>query len=169
MCIFFELFSYDSKIDKMNTTKIIVITTFFIEIGFCSFAQTSLKTVVFKVRKVKQTDVVVENKEEPTYMSVEESATFQGGDLSNFNRWINQNLQYPALCADASIQGRVFIQFAVDSNGNVCDVRVLRSVHPELDKEAVRVVSSSPVWFPAKQNGKIVKQLFVIPIIFRLQ
>jgi protein TonB len=113
-------------------------------------------------------DVVIE-KEEPVFQIVEENATFQGGDLSNFNKWVSQSLQYPPSCADAGIQGRVFVQFAINSKGKMCDVKVVRGVHPELDKEAIRVVQTSPDWFPAKQGGRVVKQQFVLPIMFKLQ
>jgi protein TonB len=106
---------------------------------------------------------------EEVFMIVEENATFQGGDLSSFRLWVQQNTVYPTAAAEAGISGKVIVQFAVNSKGNVVDARVMRSIHPELDKEALRVLASSPQWVPGKQSGKAVKQLFTIPIVFSLQ
>lgn len=115
----------------------------------------------------KKDEVIVE--EEQVFLVVEEGATFQGGDINNFRNWVSQNLVYPAAAAEAGISGKVYVQFAVNSRGQICDVKVVRGVHPELDKEAVRVLMSSPVWTPGKQGGKAVKQQFNIPIVFQLQ
>jgi TonB family protein len=66
------------------------------------------------------------------------------------------------------ISGKVYVQYAVNTTGEVVDVKVIRSANPLLDEEAVRVIKSSPKWEPAKQRGKIVKQQFTIPIAFTL-
>jgi protein TonB len=113
-------------------------------------------------------DEVVEA-DEPAFVVVEENATFQGGDLNSFRLWVQQNIVFPTAAAEAGIAGRVFIQFAVNSKGIVVDAKVLRGVHPELDKEAVRCIMSSPHWSAGKQGGKSVKQQFTIPIVFQLQ
>ena len=113
-------------------------------------------------------DVVVEA-EEPVFVIVEESATFQGGDLNSFRIWVQQNMVYPTAAAEAGISGKVFVQFAVNSKGKLVDAKIMRGVHPELDKEALRCINNSPAWSPGKQGGKSVKQQFVIPIIFQLQ
>ncbi|MCX7987393.1 MAG: energy transducer TonB [Bacteroidales bacterium] len=122
--------------------------------------------------------IVIEQKQEketiieddgPAFVVVEENATFQGGDINSFRIWVQQNIVYPTAAAEAGISGKVIVQFAVNSRGQVVDVKVLRGVHPELDKEAVRCILSSPRWSPGKQGGKAVKQQFVIPIVFTLQ
>lgn len=105
----------------------------------------------------------------PAFVIVEENATFQGGDINSFRLWVQQNIVYPTAAAEAGISGKVIVQFAVNSRGQVVDVKVLRGVHPELDKEAMRCILSSPRWNPGKQGGKSVKQQFVIPIVFTLQ
>ncbi len=105
----------------------------------------------------------------PAFIIVEESATFQGGDINAFRIWVQQNIVYPTAAAEAGISGKVIVQFAVNTHGKVVDVKVLRGVHPELDKEAVRCILSSPPWIPAKQGGKAVKQQFSMPIVFTLQ
>lgn len=107
--------------------------------------------------------------EPPTHMVVEEPARFNGGDIYEFNKWIGQNLKYPQLAIDNQISGRVTVQFVVNAKGKVESATVLRGVDPSLDEEAVRVIKSSPLWTPPKQGGRPVKQLFTLPVIFKLQ
>jgi protein TonB len=138
------------------------------------FAQLPPQTVTFKVRKSQAEEILAvtsmsENVIEEAFMIVEENATFQGGDLSTFRKWVQQNTVYPTAAAEAGISGKVIVQFAVDEKGNVVDARIMRSVHPELDKEALRILSKSPKWLPGKQSGKAVKQLVTIPVVFSLQ
>lgn len=113
-------------------------------------------------------DKVVDAPEEVFYI-VEENASFQGGDINTFREWIGKNLKYPEVAQENGIQGRVFVQFAINSHGKVVDVKVVRGVNPDLDKEAIRVIESSPDWSPGKQGGRAVKQMFTIPIVFMLQ
>jgi protein TonB len=106
---------------------------------------------------------------EEVFIIVEDMPTFQGGDQNAFRTWIQQNLRYPEIAQENGISGKVYVQFAVNSKGEVVDVKVVRGVDPALDKEAVRVVSSSPKWVPGKQRGKPVKVQFTFPIVFVLQ
>ena len=106
---------------------------------------------------------------EEVFFIVEDMPKFQGGDHNGFRVWIQQNLKYPAIAAENGISGRVFVQFAVNSKGEVVDAVVVRGVDPALDKEALRVVKSSPKWSPGKQRGKSVKVQFTFPISFVLQ
>jgi TonB family protein len=99
---------------------------------------------------------------------VDENATFLGGDLNTFSSWIGTNIRYPYEAAKRGIWGKVFVQFSVDTNGYICDIKVVRSQHPLLDNEAIRVLKTSPIWSPAKYKGEPVKQNFVIPIAFNL-
>jgi protein TonB len=115
----------------------------------------------------EEESVIVED--EPAFVFVEEQATFQGGDVSTFREWVQKNLVYPPVAVENGIFGRVTVQFAVNSRGEVTDVKILRGVDPSLDKETIRVIMSSPKWGPAKQGGRAVKQQFVIPVIFMLQ
>jgi protein TonB len=107
--------------------------------------------------------------EEEVFIIVEDMPQFQGGDQNSFRKWIQDNLRYPEIAAENGISGKVFIQFAVNSKGQVVDVKVMRGVDPALDKEALRVVTSSPKWEPGKQRGKPVKVQFTFPIVFVLQ
>jgi len=111
--------------------------------------------------------VIVED--EPAFVFVEEQATFQGGSLETFRDWVQKNLVYPPVAVENGIFGRVTVQFAVNSRGEVTDVKILRGVDPSLDKETIRVILSSPKWGAAKQGGRAVKQQFVMPVIFQLQ
>jgi len=106
---------------------------------------------------------------EEVFFIVEDMPMFQGGGKEKFRTYIAQNLQYPAIASENGISGRVFVQFAVNARGEVVDVVVVRGVDPALDKEAVRVVKSSPKWTPGKQRGRPVKVQFTFPIVFVLQ
>ena len=111
-----------------------------------------------------------EIQEEEVFYIVEDMPTFNGGEpATEFRKYIAQNLQYPEIAAENGVSGRVIVQFAVDRTGKVVDAVVVRSVDPALDKEAIRVVMSSPKWTPGKQRGKAVKVLFTFPINFVLQ
>jgi protein TonB len=111
-----------------------------------------------------------EIEEEEVFFIVEDMPTFNGGDpATEFRKYIAQNLRYPEIAAENGISGRVIVQFAVNKTGQVVDAVVVRSIDPALDKEAIRVVMSSPKWTPGKQRGKAVKVLFTFPINFVLQ
>ena len=110
--------------------------------------------------------VIIED--EPAFVFVEEEATFQGGTLEDFRVWIGQNIVYPPLAIENNVFGRVTVQFAVNSRGEVVDVVVVRGVDKLLDAEAVRVIQSSPRWTAARQGGRPVKQLFTVPVVFTL-
>ena len=84
-------------------------------------------------------------------------------------KWVYQYLKYPKYAVENGIQGRVYVDFVIDEDGNVKDVKVSRSVHTALDEEAVRVVSASPKWRPGRHRGKKVKVALTIPVDFRLE
>lgn len=129
---------------------------------------TSNEPVPENIEVVKEAEPVIVE-EEPAFVFVEEQATFQGGDINSFRDWVQKNLVYPPVAVENGIFGRVTVQFAVSSKGEVVDVKILRGVDPSLDKETIRVINSSPKWGAAKQGGRAVKQQFVIPVIFMLQ
>ena len=80
-----------------------------------------------------------------------------------------KNLQYPEIAAENGISGTVYVQFVVEPSGMVNKVTIMRSVDPSLDKEAIRVVKTSPKWTAGKQRGKPVRVAFTFPIKFVLQ
>ena len=97
---------------------------------------------------------------------VEEMPSFPGG-MAALMKYIKDNLRYPEICREGAAMGRVNVVFIVNEDGSLSDVKVIRSIIPELDKEAIRVVKSMPKWNPAKQNGKAVKMKYVVPVNFR--
>ena len=103
------------------------------------------------------------------FQLVEEKPTFQGGDANTFSKWVNEHLSYPEIAKENGVQGRVTLQFTVNPDGSVSNVKVLRGVDASLDKEAVRVVSSSPKWQPGKQRDRAVKVTYTFPVIFQLR
>ena len=122
-----------------------------------------------KVIGIEKEPKAIEKDEEEVFYVVEDMPTFNGGDPTiEFRKYIARNLRYPELAAEKGIGGRVVVQFAVDKRGQVIDPVVVRSVDPALDKEAMRLVMSSPKWTPGKQRGKAVKVLFTFPFNFVL-
>ena len=94
---------------------------------------------------------------------------FNGGDANEFSKYISQNVVYPENCRQSKIEGRVTLEFTVTETGKVADIRILRSVNPDLDREAVRVVAQSPLWTPGRdENGEVVPVKYVFPVIFKL-
>jgi len=111
---------------------------------------------------------VVEEEAIP-FALVEEKPTFMGGDANTFSKWVNGKLVYPEIAKENGVQGRVTLQFTVNVDGSVSNVVVLRGVDSSLDKEAVRIVSSSPKWKPGKQRERPVKVTYTFPVIFQLR
>lgn len=103
------------------------------------------------------------------FQLVEEKPSFMGGDANEFSKWVNQRLVYPEIAKENGVQGRVTLQFTVESDGRVTNVKVLRGVDSSLDQEAVRVVSSSPRWTPGKQRDRAVRVTYTFPVIFQLR
>ena len=103
------------------------------------------------------------------FQLVEEKPSFNGGDANEFSKWVNSRLVYPEIAKENGVQGRVTLQFTVNADGTVSNVKVLRGVDSSLDKEAVRVVSSSPKWKPGKQRDRAVKVTYTFPVIFQLR
>ena len=103
------------------------------------------------------------------FQLVEEKPSFNGGDANEFSKWVNSRLVYPEIAKENGVQGRVTLQFTVNADGTVSNVKVLRGVDSSLDKEAVRVVSSSPKWKPGKHRDRAVKVTYTFPVIFQLR
>jgi TonB family protein len=108
-------------------------------------------------------------KSEVLFESVEVKPQFLDGTEQNFAKWVNDHINYPLAAKDKGIQGRVILTFIVDRDGSITDIAVLRGVDPDLDREAIRVIASSPKWTPGINNAKIVKVRYNFPIIFLLR
>lgn len=102
------------------------------------------------------------------FLITETMPTFQGGDLNTFRNWVNSRLRYPAEAQDNNIQGRVLIEFVVDTDGGLSDFKVLQAPDRSLSEEALRVIRQSPKWTPGKQRGQLVRVKYTLPVDFRL-
>lgn len=98
---------------------------------------------------------------------VEVMPQFPGGQIAML-KYIMENIKYPEQAMKEGIQGRVTVRFIVEKDGSISDVKPILSVHPLLNKEAVRVVESMPKWTPGKHNGKPVRVRFNLPVMFKL-
>ncbi len=112
--------------------------------------------------------VDTEPQSKKVYNSVEQMPEFPGG-MAEMMKFLQQNIQYPANAAKNNVEGRVILQFVVEKDGQIGEVKVVRSVDPELDAEALRVVKSMPNFIPGRQDGKPVAVWYTIPISFKLQ
>ena len=99
---------------------------------------------------------------------VEEMPQYPGGPQALFE-FLSQNVQYPKEAAKAGIHGRVIVTFVVEKDGSICESKVVKSVDPSLDAEALRVINAMPNWKPGKQNGKEVRVKYTVPVAFMLQ
>jgi TonB family protein len=107
------------------------------------------------------------NETEEVFYVVEDMPKFNNGNPAiEFKKYIAQNLRYPKDEADKGINGRVIVQFTVNTDGSVGDAEVVSGVSPGLNSEAIRVVESSPPWTPGKQRGKAVAVKFTFPVSF---
>lgn len=116
--------------------------------------------------EINQTQGVI--REPLTVDHVDGSMPEYPGGRQAMMSFLSTNTNYPEVCVKDSIQGVVVVQFTVDTTGKVTRAHIVRSVHPELDAEALRVVNSFPAWKPAMQNGKPVSSKYTMPVVFRL-
>jgi protein TonB len=101
------------------------------------------------------------------FLVVEETATPKGG-MSAFYKYVSDKMKYPAQARRMGIEGKVFVEFVINRDGSITDVKAIKGIGAGCDEEAVRVVQSAPPWNPGKQRGKPVRQRYVVPIIFKL-
>lgn len=122
------------------------------------------------VREYKNEVIVEEKKPEPekVFTAVEQMPQFPGGDAA-LMKYLKNNINYPQVAMENGVQGRVIVQFVVTKNGTVGEVKVIRSVDRDLDKEAVRLCKSLPKFIPGKMNGQAVNVWYTLPITFKLQ
>jgi periplasmic protein TonB len=132
-------------------------------------AQTEVtnKDVVEAVQQVKEEVQETEAEPEP-FIVVEEMPTFPGGE-KELQKFLAEHTEYPEIAKENNIQGKVIVRFCVTPKGGVSQVSVLKGVDPELDKEAMRVVTTLPPFKPGKQGGKPVPVWYMVPITFTLK
>jgi len=95
------------------------------------------------------------------------AAQFPGGHDALIN-YLNHNIRYPVKAQENGIEGKVILQFTVYEDGTIHDIKVLKSVIPELDEEACRVIESMPKWIPGKRDGKLTRVTYTLPANFKL-
>ena len=113
--------------------------------------------------------VVEEEPEEQTIFEVVENMPDFPGGQAALMQYLAKNIKYPTIAQENGTQGRVIVQFVVNKDGSIVDAKVVRSVDPYLDKEALRVINTMPKWKPGMQRGKPVRVKFTVPVMFRLQ
>ena len=102
------------------------------------------------------------------YDIVEQMPSFPGGP-AELMKWLSSHVQYPAIAIESCIQGRVIVAFIVEPDGSVSNAKLMRSIDPSIDQEALRVVRQMPKWIPGKQNGAAVRVKYNVPVTFKLQ
>ena len=123
---------------------------------------------VLKAKEVIAQPEPPKEEETKVFDVVEEMPSFPGGQAELMS-YLSKNIKYPVVAEENGVQGRVILTFVVERNGSITDIKVVKSVDPSLDKEAIRVVKGMPNWIPGKQNGSSVRVKFTLPVIFRLQ
>lgn len=130
---------------------------------FAAKETASSKTAIreYENRQSQQSDNKV-------YEKVEQMPSFPGGEAA-LMRYLSSNVHYPVVAEENGVQGKVFLTFVIERDGSITDVKVVKSVDPALDKEAVRVIKNMPQWRAGTQDGKPVCVKITMPIIFRLE
>ncbi len=106
--------------------------------------------------------------EETPFIVAEEMPSFQGGDLNTFRNWVMGNLVYPTLANEYGISGRVIVNFVVEKDGSLTNIRVLQSPDPLLSEAAIAQLQKSPRWTPGKNRNIPVRIQYTMPIEFKL-
>ena len=138
----------------------------------CSSEATKTDDVKEKAvtEKADEAEVIVQ---EPAtkgeaFAVVEQMPEFPGG-MKELMTYLKDNIKYPKAAQDKKVQGRVIVQFVVEKDGTPTEFNVLRSVDPDLDAEALRVLGGMPKWKPGMQKGQVVRVKYTVPVTFRLQ
>ncbi len=122
--------------------------------------------IPFEATKVDESAPLDANTDE-VFKVVEVDPEFPGGEEALY-KYLAENIKYPVMAKNNKVEGRVYITFVIEKDGNVSDAKVLRSVNEELDAEALRVINAMPKWKPGMQQGVPVRVQFNLPIVFKL-
>ena len=136
-----------------------------------------LKSLIFSLSAVsvfagslpaRAQDENISSAEEEVIIVPEQQAEFPGG-MEALMKFLGYNIRYPEKMIKDQISGKVIVQFTVGKDGTISDPKILRSVSPEADEEAKRLVMKMPKWQPGMQNGQPVASRFTLPITFNIQ
>ena len=152
---------------SVTVAEIIEIVEDDAEIAEVTIASAEDQTEYIDVKAVEHVIVEAEPQEDAPFQVVEKMPEFPGGTAA-LMKYLKDNIQYPSVCRENNIQGRVLLSFVVNKDGSIVDIEVVRGINPYLDKEAARVISTMPRWQPGEQRGKTVRVKFSLPVNFRL-
>ena len=110
---------------------------------------------------------VVSQTNQKVYDEVEQMPEYPGG-IPAMIEFLQTNINYPEDAVKQKVEGRVMVQFVVETDGSVSDVHVAKQVFPSLDAEAIRVVQAMPKWMPGREKGRVVRVKYNLPIVFRM-
>ncbi|MBT3303315.1 MAG: energy transducer TonB [Bacteroidetes bacterium] len=116
--------------------------------------------------KIKGNTIPAEQ-EESIFIYTEEIPQFPGGEQAQM-RFMSENIRYPEFERDSGIQGLVVASFIIEKDGRITDIKILKGVTPDIDKEVIRVLKKMPRWSPGKQKGKAVRVRINLPVRFTL-
>ena len=122
--------------------------------------ETVVEEIVFE-------EAPAEESADEIFTIVEENASFPGG-LKAFAKYLRKNIKYPGQAKRIGVEGKVFVQFIVETDGTLTDIKVVKGIGAGCDEEAVRIIRKSPRWNPGKQRGRAVRQKMVQFISFKL-
>ena len=163
------------KYPKKSLTPMILV----IVLAICAVAVAPAEIAVVdnprqEIRSAEETAAAEEPatqpaEEEPYHIAlVEQRPTFPGGEAEMY-RWLAEHIVYPPEAAEEGVSGRVVVELLIDKDGSITNARIVRSKHPALDTEALRLVNAMPRWNPGRISGAPVKVTYLLPITFRLQ
>lgn len=153
---------------KIDPSEIASITVLKDKAAVEQYGEEAKDGVVLVTTKNGVKEIVVHvEKEEEAFDVVEKMPQFPGGPSALFE-FLGKNIRYPEVAHKAGVQGRVIATFVVMKDGSISNVKIVKSVSPELDEEARRVLSAMPNWTPGMQSGKAVNVKYAVPITFRL-
>ncbi len=120
-----------------------------------------------EIEEIIVSDAPVEEEVEEIFTIVEQNPTPEVG-YDAYYRYIVKNLRYPPVARKLGLEGKVFVQFIIDKQGNLLEPRVIKGISADIDEEAIRVIKNGPKWTPGKQRGRPVKVRMIMPITFQL-
>ena len=124
--------------------------------------------VKYGVQRFKHNAAKAVGNDDTVYRSVEQMPRFPGGEAA-LMKYLESHIKYPPEAAENNVQGHVIVQFVVKKDGSIGEVKVVRSLEENLDKEAIRVIKSLPKFTPGRHDGKAVSVWYTLPVPFKLK
>ena len=160
---------------KIGRTKYLM----FLPLAALLMIVSNIETVARSVQRVNKPLTTTEStqQEAPLVVSkdtadifevVEQMPVFPNGGFRGLMQYLGDNIRYPEAAKKAGTEGRVTVQFVVEKDGSISNVKTIREVSPDLDQEAIRVISEMPKWKPGTQRGEPVRVRYTVPVVFRL-